>query len=89
MTNDDWEAVMGWIAITIIGVGMVVLVGWGAVEDAKKWEAYKVANHCQEKGYIDSSVGVGYTSAGKGGIVTTYTPGKTRYVCDNDVEIFR
>lgn len=64
---------------------------WAGKKDAEQWAIYREANHCREAGYIDghTSIGTGVTANGKIGTVTTYTPRKTRWLCDNNVEIFR
>jgi len=75
----------------IVIVGFLGLVAWAGVESAKEWEDYKATNHCREAGYVSgsSSVGPGVGANGNVTVVSVYTPGKTRWLCDNDIEIYR
>lgn len=81
----------------VLGLGTAALVGllgltvYATVQDAKQFAAYREANHCKEAGYISghTSTGYGMGANGQMAVVTTTTPRKTRWLCDNNVEIIR
>lgn len=74
-------------------VGAIVLIGgviWLAVAEEASWQTYAQA-HCTVTGKVSgsTSTGWGIGANGKGGMVTTYTPGKTGYTCDDGVTYWR
>lgn len=91
---EDWAAL---VIVVVFCVGLLAGITWlvykVALADETQWQSYAAENHCREAGYISASTGTGVAPiiGGKGGlaVVSTYTPSKTRYVCDNDVEIYR
>ncbi len=56
-----------------------------ALKDGAKRNEW-LATHCKVIGEISGDVGTGFgrTSSGSFGTVTTYTPGKTGYQCDDN-----
>ena len=79
------------LVIGAVLIAIFVAAVFALRADAKEWQAFKDANHCEARGYIDGHTNVGYglTANGKMGTVITSTPRKTRWVCDNGVEIYR
>jgi len=81
------------LGIAIILLFIFALVLYCGVLEAREWEAYATENNCVEAGYISgsTSMGIAPVIGGNGGVgvVSVYTPSKTRYVCDNGFEIYR
>lgn len=81
--------------IIIIGsaavVGLIGLIFYAASVESKEWEAFRVSHNCviTEKSRGTYSTGLGVLSNGKSGTITTYTPGKTAWACDDGVTYWR
>lgn len=90
----DWE---DWIgpALAVAYVALIVLVVWAAIEDGKKWDAFKAEHNCKVVQHVRSDVvvgtGVGVMPNGQVGMVTTTstTPDKTAWACDDGVTYWR
>lgn len=70
---------------------LLALLGCLAVEDAKQWQEFVRAHDCKKVGEISGSTSTGYgiTATGQAGMVSTYTPGKTGYSCNDGVTYWR
>lgn len=84
-----WEEVWG----ILIVCAFVVLLGVGiyfGVKADNEWHDW-AAKHCKVTRKISghSSSGYGMSYDGKFGYVSTYTPGKTCWLCDDGVEYCR
>lgn len=79
------------VILLALCIGFIVIMAIGSVEEQRQWEVFAVAKHCKVVGDIAPSVGtgVGITSNGKSGVVTTFDPGKTGYICDDGVTYWR
>lgn len=78
------------IAVIVI---FLALAFWIEYEDLKEWEIYSKENNCRESGYVSGSTHVSVMPivGGNGGVGvgTTVSPKKIRYICDNNIEIYR
>ena len=77
---------------TIAAAALVlVLVGYFAVKDSEQWDQFRQDHECKKVGEISgtTSTGYGITTSGQGGMVTTYTPGKTGWTCNDGVTYWR
>lgn len=81
------------LLIVLVFLGLLILFMIIKSNENAKWEEYKTANHCQKSGYISNSISNGATAiigrSNSAGIIQIYNPEKTRWKCDNGVEIFR
>lgn len=78
------------VGIPIALVLLLITAVWVAVAEARQWEAFKTAHSCYmvEKIPGTTSYGTGYVN-GKLGTVTTYTPSKTAWRCDDGIKYWR
>ncbi len=74
-------------AIGLVILALFALLVVGLVMEAKEWNAYKAAHNCKVVGKMDGSHGFGISTSGKG--VTTYTPGKTGWLCDDGITYWK
>jgi hypothetical protein len=64
---------------------------WLAVEEGKKWEAFKVTHNCKAVAHISGSVMPTYGISSSGKLVSgvTTTPSKTGWLCDDGITYYR
>lgn len=77
-----------------IAAVLIVVAILAAICEQGQWERFAEEHHCKVVGRTSSStgVGVGPISTGNGigvGVITTVTPGKTGYLCDDGVTYWR
>ena len=72
----------GVLLIVFIAIIVVVVLVIAGSKSAQERQAWLDAN-CKVVGEVSGSTAIGYTSAGDGGVVTTYTAGKTGYECND------
>lgn len=80
------------VGLSALVLALLFITGIAAKQEAEQWELYKKAHNCREAGYIDGDTAMVTTidpGTGNVGLGTVTTPRKTRWLCDNDVEIFR
>ncbi len=69
------------------GLILLVIIGmYLAIRESIEWDAY-AKEHCTVIGKMSGSWGSGVGSDGK--VVSTWTPGKTGYKCDDGLEYWR
>lgn len=74
------------------GVVLLVALGLiGATLEGARWEAFKSDHHCTVVGKTDgqTNVGFGMMMDGKIGAVTTFTPGRIGWLCDDGVTYWK
>lgn len=83
------DAVM--VIAIIVFVAVLILAVVSSIREHREWEAFRVAHACKVVGQMDGSTSVGYGvgSNGQAGVVTTSTPGKTGFQCDDGVTYWR
>jgi hypothetical protein len=69
----------------------IVLAGYLAVKDGERWQEFSETHECKKVGETSGSTSIGYGIAanGQGGMVSTYTPGKTGWACNDGVTYWR
>lgn len=69
----------------------IVLAGYLAVKDGERWQEFSETHDCKKVGETSGSTSIGYGIAanGQGGMVSTYTPGKTGWACNDGVTYWR
>lgn len=72
----------GVLLIVFIALIVIVVLLIAGSKSAQERQAWLDAN-CKVVGEISGSTGVGYATNGSGGVVTTYTAGKTGYECND------
>ncbi|SFP92881.1 hypothetical protein SAMN03159489_02210 [Pseudomonas sp. NFPP07] len=77
--------------IIAAGIGLMAVAAWAAIEENRQWKAFAQAHECKKIEEISgtTSTGYGFTSSGQGAMVTTYTPGKTGWACNDGVTYWR
>lgn len=82
--------------VTVLIVVLILIVTFiKVVENNKGWEEFKVKHNCKliEKVSGSSSTGYGYgmTTSGKMvyGLITTSTPSKECWICDDSIKYWR
>ncbi len=74
---------------------LLILTVFASIEEAAQWEQFAAENGCRVVSKVSASTGVGTgTVVGANGqvgvgTVTTYTPGKTGYLCNDGVTYWR
>lgn len=78
------------LIVVVIAVAVcagLILLG---IESEKQWQAWVVKHECR---IIEKTQGEHHTGVvmidGKPSVVTTYTPGKTAWLCDDGVTYWR
>jgi hypothetical protein len=86
MEDDGWLFVTVAIMCAIVG-GIIYL----AIEEAKQWEAFKIAHHCKITAHIDSEIftTVGPSSNGGVAVGVGSTSAKTGWLCDDGITYFK
>jgi hypothetical protein len=80
------------VLIVAILVALVLSAYFG-IQEAQKWNQFKQEHNCQVVSKISGSTSTGLAPVigGNGGVamVSTYTPGKTGWLCDDGVTYYR
>lgn len=69
----------------------ISLAGYLIVKDGERWQEFRETHECRIVGEMSGSTSIGYGIAtnGQGGMVSTYTPGKTGWACNDGVTYWR
>ena len=86
----DFFELMPWWLWTGIAAFFALII-WVAIAETNAWNEFSAKNHCKVVGQSSGSYSTGFGTGfnGQGGMVTTYTPGKTGYSCDDGVTYWR
>jgi hypothetical protein len=76
-------------ALIALVVVLVLLIGWAAVVEERKWRDFAAAHGCRVVGKRQGDTTVGYTSAGGGGTVIGSSSPQVAYLCDDGVTYWR
>jgi len=71
----------------IAAIALLALGIWAAVEDSRKWEAFKVARNCKFVAHVRGSTHVGMSTSGN--MVVMGESDKTGWLCDDGVTYYR
>lgn len=83
------------VLIMIAIIGILVAIVYGSTIESRQWREFSVAHNCKvmQKMQADTHTGIGYASGGRDGggpvFVTSTTPGKTAWLCDDGVTYWR
>jgi len=78
------------IGLVTVVILLLIGLGYAAIEENKQWEAFKIAHDCRVVGKQKGHVSTGYVSTGNGGgVVTTVSPDKTGWECNEGVTYWR
>lgn len=100
-TKALWPRVNSWyekayidllpLLIVVVVVSTVVFSIRYAVQEAKEWEAFKVEHECEivSREKATSSSGFGMMANGNMGVITTTTPSKTGWLCNDGIIYIR
>lgn len=86
-----------WVGIVVICIAIIIMIAVfiTAVENNKEWEAFKIKHNCKlierMSGSTSTGYGYGITTSGKVGygMITTSTPSKECWICDDSVKYWR
>jgi hypothetical protein len=86
-----WMAAAGADCFCVLLIPAVI---YGSIQEAKEWDSFAVAHSCKKvghiKGDVQTGVGFGMTAGGNMGIVvTTSTPDKNGWICDDGITYWR
>lgn len=86
MGSHVWEWIIGAAIIALLA-----LVVWAAIEDGRKWEAFKAERHCKAVAHIKGDVFNTFGTDSKGGMTIGIgsTPDKTGWLCDDGMTYYR
>ena len=86
----DFLDLLPWWAWAAV-VALFALIVFAAVAEANAWSEFAATHKCRVVGQTSGSYSTGYGVGfnGQGAMVTTYTPGKTAYACDDGVTYWR
>lgn len=90
----DWpEQVL--LAGIILLFLMIPFIIYDSINEQEQWDAFAKAHDCKKSSVISAgaqpAVGFGLTSSGQMGygLMTTITPSRTRWLCDDGVTYWR
>lgn len=85
--TEDWWMV--WIGAAF--VGLIVLIVWASIENARKWDAFKSKYNCKVVAHINGDVFNTFGTDAKGNMTVGVgsTPGKTGWLCDDGITYYR
>ncbi|UVE47575.1 hypothetical protein KS461_09895 [Pseudomonas chlororaphis] len=77
--------------IVAAAIGFMALAVWADAEKNRQWKEFARDHECRKIEEISgaTSIGYGIASNGQGGMITTYTPGKTGWACNDGVTYWR
>ena len=88
----DWPMAVCWTLIAIC-VAIILVAIYAEIQEQYEWNVWATAHACKVIGHMEgsSSVGVGPSTGGNGGvaIVTTTVPGKVGFLCDDGQQYWR
>lgn len=78
------------IVAIVVWIALIAVLLWLSVQEARRWEAFKVAHHCKVVGEQQATTSVGFAPSGNGVTTVIVTDGgKTGWLCDNGVTYWR
>lgn len=77
--------------IVLIIISLSIYFAYAIYQDDRDWEQFKKQHHCTVTSYEQGSIntGLGLTASGHVGTITTSTPDKTGYLCDDRITYYR
>jgi len=89
----DWPIGTLSVCFIILVIALIPVAIYGSIQDQKQWEAFKIEQNCEitQKMAGHASVGMMPIIGGQGGMgmVTTVTPDKTAWTCDDGITYWR
>ena len=88
------ETTAFWLLVVLI-VFTVSTISYVVINDSKAWGKFSKENNCvivgKNRGSVQTGLGHGVTMSGKVGVgvVTTISPSKTAWLCDDGVTYWR
>lgn len=82
------KAIWTMVILLLLSIPLAI---YGALEEEKKWEAFKLLHECKQVSFQASQVttGSGISSNGKPSIVTVIIPSKTGWLCNDGITYYR
>lgn len=86
----SWEDMIG-PALAVACVALIGLVILAAIEDGRKWDAFKVEHKCKAVAHIKGDVFNTFGTDTKGNMTVGVgsTPDKTGWLCDDGITYYR
>lgn len=79
------------MAIVVAGIAMIVIAAFAAIEEDRKWDAFKVEHNCKVVAKINGDVFNTFGTDAKGNMTVGVgsTPDKNGWLCDDGITYYR
>ncbi|MGD9381107.1 MAG: hypothetical protein PVI03_01555 [Candidatus Thorarchaeota archaeon] len=76
------------IVLIVVGLSLVI---YASILEKKEWEVFKVEHECEivSREKATTGTGVGMMANGNVGVITTTTPSKTGWLCNDGIIYIR